>query len=265
MNVEKAETALQASYAAGATRYREDDNIEVNTPHHRRLAARLAEISSSFGRPISVLDVGCGTGRYFYCLRNVDRLVAMDITPEMLAAARAPVNGHLITAQSVELVRGNIFSASFPSQSFDFIYSFGMFGHGCPVTVEVCNKLHSWLRPEGHLFFDTIDVAGLPWAERVRKRARKALYSFGPKSLKTLLDRRETDTPFFGLTRRELEDILAASTFSRFSVSSEVCESPLWQGRHLECLAEIPPVVPSSHQPDGLTRRYPPPRKTPEK
>jgi hypothetical protein len=76
----------------------------------------------------------------------------MDITPEMLSAARNPVNGHLITAETTELVRGNIFFARFKPHSFDLIYSFGMFGHGCPVTVEVCDKLHSWLAPGGCLF-----------------------------------------------------------------------------------------------------------------
>ena len=240
MDIQRAETALQASYGAGAARYRSDDDIEVTTPQHRRLAAKLAEISFSFGRPIAVLDVGCGTGRYFYCLQNVDRLVGMDITPEMLAAARQPVNGYLVSAQSIELVRGNVFFASFAPCSFDLIYSFGMFGHGCPVTVEVCDKLYSWLAPGGCVFFDTIDLAGLPWAERGKKVVRRRIYAVAPSRLKVLLDERQKDTPFFGLTRRELARILGASRFRQFRIASEVCESPLWQGRHLECMARLP-------------------------
>jgi SAM-dependent methyltransferase len=246
MDIQQAETALQASYASGARQYRQDDEIEVVTPHHRRLARKLAELSSSFGRPISVLDVGCGTGRYFYCLKNVSRLVGMDITPQMLAAARQPVHSNMVSAKSIELIRGNVFLAAFAPGSFELIYSFGMFGHGCPVTVEVCDKLHSWLAPGGYLFFDTIDVAGLPWAERVRKRVRKRLYSLAPSGLKALLDRRQQGTPFFGLTRRELERLLRGSRFSSFEVTSEACESPLWQGRHLECLASVPPRHPST-------------------
>jgi SAM-dependent methyltransferase len=236
-DIEKAATALQASYATGVGQYRKDDEIEVVSPHHRRRAAKLAEISSSFGRSISVLDVGCGTGRYFYCLKHVGRLVGMDITPEMLAAARHPVNHHLVTAESIELVCGNIHLASFAPRSFDFIYSFGMFGHGCPATVEVCNRLHSWLTPGGYLFFDVIDMAGLPRLERMRKRVRKGVYSIAPKCCKALLDRRQKGTPFFAMTRRELEGILRASTFSHFAVTSLVCDSPLWQGRLLECIA----------------------------
>jgi ubiquinone/menaquinone biosynthesis C-methylase UbiE len=74
MDIQKAEVALQASYASGAAQYRVDDEIEVRTPHHKRLARKLAEITSSFARPVSVLDVGCGTGRYFYCLQKVEPL-----------------------------------------------------------------------------------------------------------------------------------------------------------------------------------------------
>jgi SAM-dependent methyltransferase len=240
MNYLKTEAALRAGYGAEVDQYRKDDEIEVTTAHHQRLAATLAAISSSFGRAISVLDVGCGTGRYFYCLKNVARLVGMDITPEMLAAARQPVNAGQISAGSVELVQGNIFFASFEPRSFDFIYSLGMFGHGCPVTVEVCDKLHSWLAPGGRLFFDTIDLAGLPWAQRARKQARKIVYRAAPGLLRRALDRRQNDTPFFGLTRRELAKILRASKFSRFDIASRVCESPLWQGRHLECVAVVP-------------------------
>ena len=239
MDILKAETALQASYALGAARYRKDDDVEVTTPHHRRLGEALTRLSGSFGRPISALDAGCGTGRYFYCLRNVERLVGMDISPEMLAAARDPVKSELITARSIELIRGNVFMASFAPRSFDLIYSFGMFGHGCPVTVEICNQFYSWLKPGGYLFFDTIDVGGLPWAERLRKGLRKRLYAIAPDGMRAALDRRQQGTPFFGLTRRELERILGASRFTSYRVTSEVCESPLWQGRHLECLAGV--------------------------
>ena len=220
-----------------ALKYRSDDEIEVKSPHHQRLAGRLAAISASFGRPISVLDVGCGTGRFFYCLNNVDKLIGMDISPEMLESAKQPVNASNITARNIQLIQGNVFFASFAPQSFDFIYSFGMFGHGCPVTQEVCDRFHSWLVPGGQIYFDTVDIAGLPWWDRTRKLARKAIYPKLPQSLRSVLDSRENDTPFFGMTQRELEHVLKASRFSSFAVVSQVCESPLWQGRHLECRA----------------------------
>ena len=234
MDFQRAEAALRHSYDETAVKYRSDDEIEIASPHHQRLAARLADISASFGRPISVLDVGCGTGRFFHCLKNVDRLVGMDISPEMLHAAKQPVDAVRITARNIQLIQGNLFFATFAPKSFDLIYSFGMFGHGCPVTKEVCGKLHSWLAADGQLYFDTVDLAGLGWWERSRKLARRAIYPKLPRKLKETLDRRENDTPFFGMTKHELENVLKSSPFSSFAVVSKVCESPLWQGRHLE-------------------------------
>ncbi len=239
IDLHQAEAALQNSYRANAAQYRYDDEIEVQTPHHQRLAGNLAAISSSFGRRISVLDVGCGTGRFFYCLRNVDRLVGMDISPEMLLAAEQPVYREKITARTVQLIQGNAFFASFEPQSFDLIYSFGMFGHGCPVTVDVCNKFYSWLAPGGQLYFDTVDVRGVCLSRRLKWQLRKMLYHALPPKARRALDQREGHTPFFGLTRRQLNQIMRQSRFPHFAIVSEICHSPLWKGRHLECRAGV--------------------------
>lgn len=239
LDYRKAEIALQSSYGAQASRYRQDDEVEIASPHHVRLANTLAEITSSFQYPISVLDVGCGTGRYFYCLQNVESLVGMDITPEMLAAAETPVNGHKVSARKVHLIPGNVFSAAFTAESFDFIYSLGMFGHGCPVTAEVINKFHSWLAPGGRLLFDVVDFAGLPWFHRARKQSRKLIYPLLPERLQNALDERQQNVPFFGLSKTELAAIMRNTHFNlNFTVTSHVCDSPLWEGRHLECQAQ---------------------------
>ena len=240
MDFQRAEAALQAGYQANAAQYRRNDEVEVTTPSHRRIAGILSEITSSFRRPISVLDIGCGTGRYFYCLQNVERLVGMDITDEMLIAAEEPVNADKVTARNIQLIRANIFFASFEPHSFDFIYSMGMFGHGCPVTVEVINKFHKWLAPGGHVFFDVVDVAGLPWSARMKKKARHLVYSVSPRSLRRVLEEREEGVPFTGLDQSELQSIMEESRFENFRITSHVAETPLWQGRHLECWAGIP-------------------------
>jgi SAM-dependent methyltransferase len=246
MDFQKAEVALQAGYQAGAAQYRIHDEIEITTPSHRRIGGILTEITNSFRRPISVLDVGCGTGRYFYCLQNVDRLVGMDITSEMLIAAEEPVNAEKVTARNIQLIRANAFFASFEPHSFDFIYSLGMFGHGCPVTVEVLDKFYKWLAPGGHLFFDVVDVAGLPWRARFKKKARRFVYSLSPKPVQRALDEREEGVPFTGLSSEELHDIVRKSRFQKFTISSHLSETPLWQGRHLECWAVVPPDSNSS-------------------
>ena len=184
-----------------------------------------------------MLEAGCGTGRYFYCLQNVKRLVGVDISPEMLQIAETPVRQEDVTAETIELKCGNIHRENFPAGSYDMIYSLGMFGNGCPVTVELCNKFHDWLAPGGKLFFDTVDTATLPFFRRVRRKARAGIYPFLLSKWKKILDERSRRMPLFDLTKKELERIMHNTHFRDFSVSSHLCESPLWRGVHLECYA----------------------------
>ncbi|EEF63211.1 class I SAM-dependent methyltransferase [Pedosphaera parvula] len=223
-----------------AAKYRSDDEIEITTDHHRHLKEILSTITSSFGRPVSALDLGCGTGRYFHCLNNITHLTGIDICEEMLRIAENPVRQGDITIKDVQLRCANAHLVSFPSRSFDFIYSLGMFGNGCPVTVEICNNFYDWLKPGGKLFFDAVDILTLPRARRIRRRIRKTIYPFLPKTLQISLDMREGNVPFCGLSKSELLRIMRASHFKSFSATSQKCISPLWRGYHLECTASKP-------------------------
>jgi SAM-dependent methyltransferase len=228
---------LRAAYRAIVPRYRCDDEVEVRSPNHRRLWIILRSICQSFPVPTTVLDAGCGTGRYFHCLDNVQRLVGLDVSPEMLAAAQDPVLAESINIPRVELVCANIFEASFPPDTFDFIYSLGMFGHGCPVTAEICERFSRWLRPGGKLFFDALSVDHLALRVRLRKTAGRVAYPLLPPALKRRMDERKAHVPLCALTRSELEHVMHSASFTDFHISSESCQSPLWDGVHLECLA----------------------------
>jgi SAM-dependent methyltransferase len=237
MNYEAVEETIKAGYRAVSSQYRRDDDIEVTTPNHHRICSTLQRICVSFPQPISALDVGCGTGRYFHCLTNVDALTGMDISEDMLRAAEDPVLHELISVKSIRLIRGNIYLSSFDPRSFHFIYSLGMFGNGCPVTVELCNKFFDWLAPGGKLYFNTVDFAGLPLWYRARRQARDFVYPMLSRRLQNVLDERESRQPWFSMSRAQLESIMRQTRFSTFQVASHVCESPLWSGRHLECIA----------------------------
>src|SRR5687768_8442558 len=99
----RSEAYLKAGYGAQARQYRQDDEIEVTTEHHRHLRGILELLSGSFDHPIRVLDAGCGTGRYFHCVRNATELVGLDLCPEMLDAARAPVLAQDVTVPKISL------------------------------------------------------------------------------------------------------------------------------------------------------------------
>ncbi len=241
VNYLQVEEMIKANYRLATAQYRRDDEIEVRTPNHRRLARRLSNICLCFPHPIRVLDVGCGTGRYFHCLKNVDRLTGLDVSEDMLTAARYPVFEKAITAREIQLLKCNAFLTSFEPESFDFIYSLGMFGHGCPVNLNILSRFHDWLAPGGALLFNTVDYTGLPWCHRARRLVRGILLPWLPRSVQQKLATREQRSPFFALSQSELKSLLAASLFSNFEVASYACASPLWNGRHLECLARKAP------------------------
>jgi SAM-dependent methyltransferase len=237
MNYETVEETIKAGYRAVSSQYRRDDEIEVTTANHQRICNTLQRICASFPDPIRVLDVGCGTGRYFHCLTNVEELTGLDISEEMLRAAETPVRQELISVKKIRRIRGNIYLNSFEAESFHFIYSLGMFGNGCPVTIEVCNKFHEWLAPGGKLYFNTVDFAGLPLWYRARRQARHFVYPMLSRRLQSILDEREARQPSFSMNREDLEEIVRRTKFSAFQIMSHVCQSPLWNGRHLECIA----------------------------
>ena len=241
MNYEAVEETIRAGYREVSSQYRHDDEIEVTTPNHHRICATLQRICVSFAHPIKALDIGCGTGRYFHCLTNVDELTGMDISEDMLQSAEThPVRQEMISAKKINVIRGNAYLVSFSPGSFDFIYSLGMFGNGCPVTVEVCNRFYDWLTPGGKLYFNTVDFEGMPLLYRSRRRTRNFVYPLLTRRLKNVLDERESRQPCFSMTRPDLEAVLRKTKFKTFQVASHVCQSPLWAGRHLECIASKP-------------------------
>ena len=238
MNYEAVEETIKAGYREVSSQYRQDDEIEVTTANHQRICATLQRICVSFPHPIQALEVGCGTGRYFHCLTNVDELTGMDISEEMLQAAETdPVCKERISVRDIKIIRGNAYLRSFPPESFHFIYSLGMFGNGCPVTQEICNRFYDWLKPGGKLYFNTVDFAGLPLWYRARRQAREFVYPMLTRRLKNVLDERESRQPSFSMNRGQLEAVLRETKFKTFQVASHVCQSPLWTGRHLECIA----------------------------
>lgn len=239
MNYSAIEEVIKADYRQVTPKYRADDEIEVTTDNHRRLGSTLRKICESFPHPIIALEAGCGTGRYFHCLTNVEELTGVDISEEMLRAAENPVRQEQITIGNIRLLRGNVHLLKFPPESFHFIYSLGMFGNGCPLTVELCNRFHRWLVPGGKLFFNVIDYYGLPVRYRLWRKVRRGIYRLVAPHWRQLLDKREARHPFFNVSKSELEQLLRATKFEEFSVTRHACKSPLSinVSSHLEGLA----------------------------
>lgn len=228
---------MREKYDAGAKGYRHDDELDVTGADHQQVANRLAEICESFSRPIKALDIGCGTGRYFHALRNVDHLVGIDVSDEMLTCARTPVKSDEISIPKIELQQCNFYNYDFPAHSFDFIYAIGVFGNGCPINPAVTKKFFNWLKPKGRLFFDVLDSANLPCRDRFKKWARSSLYLSLPAALQRRWDRRSGWPPIFLMSRSALKRSLHRAGFADVFIERHFTHLPLGSAWKHQCLS----------------------------
>jgi SAM-dependent methyltransferase len=213
--------------------YRDSDELEVQTDHHKRLCTTLSQITVSFSNPITALDLGCGTGRYFHGLQNVETLAAVDLSLEMLKQARFPVRGEAVTAGRIDLICSDVLEVHLRTQ-FDLIYSIGVFGEFVPWDLLTCNRLFDALKPGGKLFFTVVDVFSKYPDMSSKRRIAEMVNLILPSSYKRKL--RERLGTFY-MTEGELIGIFKKSKFEKFQISRHVSTARFWRGAHYECLA----------------------------
>ena len=146
-----------------ARRYREHDE-ELGAGAYRDLCDWLADVCGRFDGEIDVLDLGCGTGRYFRALQGVRSVVGIDASSAMLAEARSPLGASDIRARSVELVEGDALTHDFEPSRFDLVYSIGVLAEHTPLDGRIVSNAHRWLRRGGRFAFTTVhpDSASIP-------------------------------------------------------------------------------------------------------
>jgi SAM-dependent methyltransferase len=158
-----------------ARRYRQHDEDLSHVEAYRAFCGWLRDICGKFRRPIDVLDLGCGTGRYFAALRNVNDLVGLDASGPMLAEAANPLGAGDITAKTVQLVEGDVLTHRFMPDSFDLIYSIGVLAEHTPFDSRIVDNVTAWLRPGGRFAFTTVhpDSASIPktWGRTLGRAA----------------------------------------------------------------------------------------------
>ena len=132
----------------------------------RRVLVDLAELRAEH----RVLDVGCGTGTLAIELKcrfpNVD-VVAVDPDPKALARANHKA---VRAAVEVQFDQGFADSLSYPSASFDRVFSSFMFHH-LPKDEKAgsLREIRRVLKPGGYLFLADFDVPESPKMRGLRK------------------------------------------------------------------------------------------------
>ena len=162
---------------AYAERYRSHDDRLVDSAAYGAFVAWLQQICDKWSSPFDVLDLGCGTGRYFCALRGVRALVGFDASAAMLEQAQHPLNEDRITAGSVTLVHGDLMAQDFGPERFDLVYSIGVLAEHVPLQPPLVASVARWLRPGGRFAFSTVhpDSTSVP-----RTLARRLGSSVGP-------------------------------------------------------------------------------------
>jgi SAM-dependent methyltransferase len=165
---------------AYARRYRaHDDEFELSEPC-RRFGEWLRQVCEQFTPPIDVLDLGCGTGRYFWALAGVRSLVGIDASPAMLAEARHPFNAHRITAETVTLVEGDLFAYQFQPGQFDLVYSIGVLAEHVPLDAGVVAHVFRWLKPGGRFALTTVHPDSPSIPKTLKRRVGRSIARVAP-------------------------------------------------------------------------------------
>jgi SAM-dependent methyltransferase len=166
-----------------ATRYSESDGAAASDAAIVRLSAWLADVCAGFGRPIAVLDLGCGTGRYFRALNHVRDLVGVDASESMLD--RAQLASALVDpAPSVTLVRGDLETCVFERERFDIVYSIGVLAEHAPLTGALVRRVFTWLAPGGVFAFTAVHPESFSIVPSWKRRIGRRAMALAPRSLR---------------------------------------------------------------------------------
>lgn len=216
-------------------KYREQyDVLDIESESRQRNCDMLGRTCLSFENRITVLDLGCGSGRYLSCLQNVERLIGLDISIHMLKQVRTPVDREKIDIPRIDLVCANFLEIALPHESFDFIYSIGVLGEHSPFDEDICDKLYDLLKPGGKLFLTVADRASKSKWIHVKKHAARFLYPLLPTAYR---DKCEGRWDMFFMTAEELTNALSSSRFSEHATLRHVSTSTWWKGAHFDVTA----------------------------
>ena len=132
----------------------DDEGWTANNHYHRYLLKHVPQNCEN------ALEIGCGTGAFARQLATrCKRVVALDLSPEMIRAARSRTTQH----PNLDFQLADAMTWDFPQAHFDFICSIATLHH--TEQRQLLMKMKDALKPDGVLLIlDLVESSGL--AER---------------------------------------------------------------------------------------------------
>ena len=201
--------AAQLYGDAYARKYRTADDAIRDGELVTRFSGWLGQVCDSFDGEMDVLDLGCGTGRYFHALRRIRRLVGIDVSRPMLDEARQPIGVPRIAA---ELVEGDFLTHDFGVGTFDLIYSIGVLAEHSPLDEAIASRVFGWLRPGGRFAFTAVHPLSFSIPRTIRRRIAGRLLPLTGGGLRRALRARLMRDGLYADEER-LRELLGAAGF----------------------------------------------------
>ncbi len=192
-----------------AQKYRAADEAIRDGALVTHFSGWLGRVCDSFGRDIEVLDLGCGTGRYFQALRHVRRLIGVDASRPMLERARSPIGAPRLVA---ELIEGDFLNCDVGGEPFDLVYSVGVLAEHSPFDAPLAARVRGWLKPGGRFAFTAVHPLSFSVPRTRRRRIAEWLLPVSIGGLRRALRARLMRDGLYADEER-LREVLTAAGF----------------------------------------------------
>lgn len=214
--------------------YREHDNVVVNSVIYNHYISCLHNLTKDCNENISILDIGCGTGRYFSAFRNFKCLIGIDTSEFMLLHARNPININQLDSEKIFLYNLNLekYISSRYSKRFDFIYSIGVYGEHVFFDFDTIHQLDMITKKGTKLFITFLKPSSI---KKGKKYMLYLLLSFLPIRIKLLILKK---IKYRYLFKNDIEKIFKVSNYRILSNDEYEYYDSSWGGVHYDFLIE---------------------------
>ena len=141
------EEQVRSAFDFEHRRYRAARYLRIS---HELIDTWLADVQlpREYFKGRTVLDVGCGSGRWTYAMASLDaRVVAVDFTDAAVEVTREVTQG----LENVDVIQANLFQLPFRAEQFDFVVSWGVLHHTFD-TAAAFRAIVPLVRPGGMLY-----------------------------------------------------------------------------------------------------------------